>query len=217
MTYHQDRFFKKYNYVLEDQIRTDVVNFCLSINSNLSSTGIKKFTVVLGDETSADVTIIDDNNRTYTLIDSIDTIYGIVKIFHSAIEGVGYSDIPIIFVIGNEKFKDVVKSFKDCIKKYIPEGYNIGTHSGNTYLIFTNEFTGQLWNIHRDAFNYKMHLNLTDCDQEFVWYADETEYRETLSKDTLYLFDVKTPHTIFVNGYGEDNFRLHLVVDLSNQ
>lgn len=217
MTYHQENFFKKYEYDLDSSIKKNIFEFCDIVQKELIKINIHKFTVILGNEDDVQVNIVNDSNRKFKQILSLDSIYGTANIFHTTINEVEYSDIPIVFVVGNDLFKHDVYFLKDNLSKFLPENYEIGSHHGSAYLIYTRDFTGQLWNIHHDPFDYKGHLVLTDTNQDFVWHLEKDTFSEKLKKNFFYLFNVKIWHTIMINNYDSDKFRLHVVVDVANK
>ena len=217
MTFPQKEFFNKYPLLLDSEIKNSLFHFCAQIDDFLHPLGIKKFTVVLSEDKNIDVTIPNDVNRRFQELGTIETIYGKVEIFYTKINNVNYSDIPIIFIDGNKLFTFHIEHIKQKVSKFFPEKYIVGNHSGNNYLIYSKEVTGRLWNIHKDAFDYKAHLVLTDCNQNFVWYKDKLVFKEKLEKDNFYIFKVNYFHTVEVSDYGCDGIRLHLVLDLISQ
>ena len=146
----------------------------------------------------------------------IPTIVGTAIIQQTEISEVEYSGITLVYVQGNAKWKEWLSAIPLYFK--LPTGYSINTSNGSLYFIVTKNFVGKLWNVHTDEFITKAHLTITECDEDFVWFPSSTE--EVIKKllvDKLYLFNVRIPHTVYVNQYVNDSPRIHIVADIINE
>ena len=215
MIFQQDEYFKEYNCSIENAIKHDIFDLCSAVSKFYDEVNINKFTVILGNEDRLDVTITNDSNRVTNKLGEIETSLGTAIITNTKINKVDYSDIPIVFIKGNQKFQQLITYLRSIAQTFIPKGYDVGTHKGSMYIIFNKDFIGKLWNIHTDAFPTKAHLTLTECEEEFVWYKQDNVIVEQLKNNKFYMFNVRVPHTVNINKYINTSPRIHVVYDIN--
>jgi len=210
-----NEFFKIYDTSVSNDIKQDITEFIDQIFKELDKFGVEKFTVIMGDVDPVTVTITNDKNRKIKILAEIPTIMGIAIIQQTEISEVAYSGITLIYVKGNAKWQESLSAIPLYFK--LPIDHSINTSNGSLYLIVTKNFVGKLWNIHTDSFVTKAHITLTECDEDFVWFPSSTEkVTEKLFVDKLYLFNVRIPHTVYINQYVNNIPRIHIVADIIN-
>lgn len=129
------------------------------------------------------------------------------------------SSITIIQFNDSAISQNLFNDFKILFdKQLLPHNLRTLRSESSIYLIYVHSVTGQIWNIHYDQLKYKVHLPLTDCDENLVWYDNPTQKNQlkklSFDKNVFYLLLVDKYHTIHVNKYIKDSPRVHLVADL---
>lgn len=215
MIFQIDEYFKKHDCSINNYFKKTILNFCSLISKNFEEYKIDKFTVVLGDDKKVDVAINNDSNRKFIKLKTLDTLLGEATLTNTKIDNVKYSDIPMVFVNGNDKFFDLIEYLKNTANNFMPKGYKIGSHSGSMYIIFNKKFIGQLWNVHTDPFPTKAHWVITDCEEEFIWFKKNWSKSEKIENNKFYFYNVNVPHTVKILKYVKKQPRIHIVYDIN--